>query len=63
MKRNTIILGIMIIFQLAGCGGMGVMTGDRTEQAPTQAVPAKAVTACTDLNKVFNYSFSRTASI
>ena len=53
MKRNTIILGIMILFLLAGCGGMGVMVGERAAPTPTQAVPAKAVTACTDLNKVF----------
>ena len=29
MKRNMIILGIMILFLLVGCGGMGVMVGER----------------------------------
>lgn len=63
MKRSTITLGIMILFLLAGCGGMGVMVGEKAVPIPTQAVPAKAVTACTDLNKVFNYSKTVLASV
>ena len=63
MKHNTIFLGIMILFLLAGCGGMGAMVGDTSAPAPTQALPAKAITACTDLNKVFNFPNTTLTSI
>ena len=59
--RYAIVIGIMILFLLAGCGGMG--GGDRAPWTPTQAVPAKAVTACADLNKVFSYSNTTLTSV
>ena len=56
MKRNMIILGIMILFLLAGCSGMGVMTGERPAPTPMLAVPAKAtITTCPNLTDSFKY--------
>jgi hypothetical protein len=56
MKRNTIILGIMILFLLAGCGGMGVIVGERAAPTPMLAVPAKGTTTnCPNLTSSFKY--------
>ena len=60
--KHPFIFLVLTVFLLAGCGGMGFMVGERA-QAPTQAVPAKAVTACTDLNKAFNYPKTTLTSV
>ena len=60
--KHPFIFLVLTVFLLSGCGGMGFMVGERA-QAPTQAVPAKAVTACTDLNKAFNYTGTTLTSV
>jgi hypothetical protein len=62
MKHSTVFPGIMILFLFAGCGGIGGMVGEGTAPTPTQAVSAKAVATCTDLNKIFQYSSTTLAS-
>jgi hypothetical protein len=61
--RHTIFLPVLILFLLAGCSGMGLMVGDRAAPPPAQAVPAKAVTACTDLIKAFQYPNTTLTSV
>jgi hypothetical protein len=60
--KRPVFLLVLALFLLSGCGGMGFMAGEKT-QAPTQAVPAKAVTACADLNKAFNYTGTTLTSV
>ena len=60
--KHPVFLLVLAVFLLSGCGGMGFMVGERA-QAPTQAVPAKAVTACTDLNKAFSYAGTTLTSV
>lgn len=63
MKRRRVFLGIVVLFLLTGCSGMGVLMGEKTAPAPTQAVPAKAVVECADLNKIFNYANTTLTSV
>ncbi|HEX2965627.1 MAG TPA: hypothetical protein VHO84_07570, partial [Syntrophorhabdaceae bacterium] len=56
MKYSRAVFVFLVIsFLFAGCSGIGTLVGDKSPPPPTQAIPAKAVLACTDLSKVFTY--------
>ena len=61
--RRMLFLSMMVVVFLAGCSGMGTLVGEKAPPPPTPAVPAKAVMACTDLNKAFTYANTTLTSV
>ena len=63
--KNRVFLLIMILFFVTGCGGMYGVKGGGGNAAwtPTQAEPARAIIACADLTKSFNYTNTTLTSV